>query len=134
MSIPFSKLLSSSLIMKLILTCHISSQCDTHLIYNRRAFWAEPLIPLSPAFAAFTPFSAAPWTEHRIWFFTHHQSCTASLRRRITPSSQWKRDVILGDYLGCLFCSGLSCLLKIDRPCCFKISNCITKSTELQTM
>lgn len=56
----FSKLLFSLLNMKLILTRHILSRCDTQLINNKGAFGAEPLIPLSLAFTALTPFSAAP--------------------------------------------------------------------------
>lgn len=46
--------------------------------------------------------------EHRIWFFTHHQSCTALLRLR-TPNPLWKTDLILCVYLGCFF----SAFLKI---------------------
>lgn len=39
-----------------------------------------------------TSLLAALWTEHRIWFFAHHQSSTALLRRLSNSHrSQWKR-------------------------------------------
>lgn len=39
-----------------------------------------------------TSLLAALWTEHRIWFFAHHQSSTALLRSLSNSHrSQWKR-------------------------------------------
>ncbi len=106
----------------LVLTPHI-------LINNKGVFWAEPLIPLGSAFTALTPFSAAPvnGTQDLIFHTSSKQRSLVKETFIITLNSQWKRDVILCDYVGCLFCSVLSCLLKIDRLRCCEISECITK-------
>lgn len=59
-------------IIKRILSSQKHFECDTQLINNNNKCFELP--PLGPTFTSLTPFSAALWMKHRIWFFTRHQS------------------------------------------------------------
>lgn len=111
--------------MKLILTPHFLLQCDTQL-WNNNVPRAETLIPLGPGFHSTRTFLCCSVNGRQDLIF--HTSKQHSLVKEtfITLNTQWKRNVIWCDYVGCLFCLVLSSLLEIDWLYCCESCGGIT--------